>query len=433
MGAKAVLLCVSLAAICAAQQQDPIKILIQLRHKMADNIGRVPRYLCTEVVERQALRLASGQDKQRRCPEIMAAFSNPKEKVKPLSADRLRLDVALIDNRETYSWIGEGRFSDQSLSDLVKVGATSTGSFGTFLSAIFTQDSATFSYIGESQVNGRTVLQYAFQVPLWRSGYSIANTLLSRLTAYSGTFTADAQTLDLLNLEIRADEIPPELAICGATTTLEYTKLRINNLDFLLPSEVTMRITSINGMQSINRTTFDGCHEFLGESKLVFDDQPASSEIRSAEKPVTVELPAGLTIYIALAEKIDPASAAAGDHVKGRLTKPLRIPQSGLTIPKGTTLNGRICELLLKYGDTASLEFGLKWESMEFGGAKQTLAVSVEAVTPGTAKTLTQVREPSAFKDELAGYFFFPEIPKNYQIPIGFESVWLSFAAKPHR
>jgi hypothetical protein len=256
MRAKALLLCLALALCGFAQQQDPMKILIQLRHKVADSLSRVPRYLCTEVVDRQTLRISNNSRVPSSCPDLVTAVQESKAKEKLLSSDRLRLDVALADNREIYSWVGEGRFGDQSLSQLVRIGSTSTGSFAGFLHAIFAADGATFSYIGETQSNGHRVLQYGFAVPLWRSGYTIANASLRRVTAYGGTFIADAATLDLLRLEIQAESIPAELNICAASSTMDYAKLRIKNVDFLLPAEADTHVINADGRESINRTVF---------------------------------------------------------------------------------------------------------------------------------------------------------------------------------
>jgi hypothetical protein len=431
MRVKALLLCVALALCTFAQQQYPMKILIQLRHKVADSLSRVPRYLCTEVVDRQTLRIATNSRVPSSCPELVTAVQESKAKQKLLSSDRLRLDVALADNREIYSWVGEGRFGDQSLSQLVRIGSTSTGSFASFLHAIFAADGATFSYIGELQSNGHRVLQYGFEVPLWRSGYTIASASFSRLTAYRGTFTADAATLDLLRLEIQAESIPPELNICATSSSMDYTKLRINNVDFLLPAEADTHVISTEGRESVNRTVFSGCHQFLGESKLLLDDQPATSETASTQKARVIDLPPGTAVFTSLTEKIDPASAAAGDPIKGRLTKPIQIPNLGLTIPKGTLLNGRICQLFVQYDEWESLELGLKWESLEFEGAAHPLHLSLESAVPGTAKTADILVRQHGESDVTIGYFLFSEISKKYQIPAGFESRWTSLHPPP--
>jgi hypothetical protein len=422
MGARTILLGVALVAGCGAQQvTDPMQVLGQMRQRLAENVKRLPNFLCTEMVDRSTF---NAESKGASCSELGEA--------KRLhSTDRLRLDVGIANNHEIYSWVGEGRFGDQSLGDLVKTGTTATGSFSSFLSAIFATDAATFAYKGEADWNGRKALNYTFQVPLARSGYTLSSLMVSRRVAYSGTFSIDAQTLDLRQLEIRADDIPPELKMCSTSTVLIYKKVNLNRQDFLLPSEGTTQVISTNGSQSINRTVFSGCHQFLGESKLVFDDQPADGTAAQKAKAINLELPAGKSLFTELAENIDPNSAAAGEAIKGRLTNPLEIPALHLTIPKGTLLNGRLCELFVQYDPLKAIELGLKWETMAFQGNLYPLHLALDAALPDTAKVRdVQARaHPSGVfadpSDENTGYFLFLAIKKRYQIPAGFESIWI--------
>jgi hypothetical protein len=439
MGVKGFWLCAAMAATGYAQQ-DPMQLLIQIRHRVADRMNHIPRYLCTETVDRttRAPDPFYSRGKVESCASLEAAQRNRKLKMKMLTADRLRLDVAIIDNNESYSWVGEARFQDQSLSELVRIGSTSTGAFGSFLNAIFMSEGASYEYKGESQRQGRRALEYAFAVPLWRTSYIVANQTVSRRTPYSGTFAVDAQTLDLLRLEIHADSLAPELKMCELTTTLDYTQVHMNNLDFLLPSEADSLVINVDGHESLNRTVFSGCHQFMGESKLIFDDSAARVSAASQPPAQSIKIPAGLTLSIALAQVIDPAKDAAGDVVKGVLKKPLSLPASGLTIPKGTELSGRICELLMLYGeDATAVEFGIKWENMEFDGAQQPLELSVQSAVPGTAKAdgvkaspYARVRTPQPEENRI-GYFSFPSVRKSYRIPAGFESVWVTLPAAP--
>jgi hypothetical protein len=260
---------------------------------------------------------------------------------------------------------------------------------------------------------------------------------VNRLTGYSGEFSADANTLDLLSLQIHADAIAEDLNMCEVTTTLNYSRVRLNSLDFLLPSEAAMRILKPNGLLSDNRTIFSGCHQFAGESTLIFDGETSAPKAIAQLKPNAILLPGGLKVFIALVEAIDPAKAAAGDEVKGRLTKPISIPGSGITVPKGTPLNGRICELLLRHGSETSLDLGLTWESLNFGATTHVLNLALKSAVPGTAKVdKVHVRGPEIGNspppsEQGTGYFVFPEVKKSYQIPAGFEAEWMTLIAKP--
>jgi hypothetical protein len=437
MGVKGILLCAAFV-VTGYAQRDPMQLLIQIRHRVADRMSRIPRYLCTETVDRTTLGPDSfySNGHATSCASLLSPAPKHKTKMQLISADRLRLDVAIIDNTETYSWVGEGRFQDQALSEMVRMGATSTGSFGSFLQAIFLSDSASFAYQGEAEWKGRHALEYSFTVPLWRSSYVVANQTVSRRTAFSGSLTADAETLDLLRVVIQADALAPELQMCALITTLDYAPIRMNDLDFLLPTESSTQLINVNGHESHNRTAFSSCHQFLGESKLIFDDPATTAKVSGAPKQV-IEIPAGLTLSIALAQAIDPATEAAGDMVKGVLKQPVNVPASGLAIAKGTLLNGRICQLLVMYGEEPTVEFGIKWESLELDGAIRPLELSLQSAVPGTAKAESvhagsQPRGSTSQSGERGiGYFLFSGVRKNYRIPAGFESEWVTLPALP--
>jgi hypothetical protein len=134
-------------------------------------------------------------------------------------------------------------------------------------------------------------------------------------------------------------------------------------------------------------------------------------------------LPAGLIVSVALAQKIDPATGAAGDLVKGTLTKPISVPSLGLTIPPGTPLVGRITELLVQYDFETQVTLGLKWESIEFSGIKHDVEMALRSQVAGTAKVDdVQIRG----LEHGEGLFVLFDVPGKYQIPAGFESEWIT-------
>jgi hypothetical protein len=434
---RPILLCAVFAGACAAQT-DPVELLTQIRHRVADGVSRLPRYMCTETVDRGSFRPfdAGGKRERRSCPDVLDGGEKSPLKLRLFSSDRLRLDVAIADNSEMYSWVHEDSFGDRDLSDLVRQGAISTGEFSSFVRAIFETNAASFSFKGEAQVNGRKAFEYTFRVPLSRSGYTVSNKTLERLTGYSGSFSADAETLDLLNLEIQSDPLPAELGMCQIKTVLDYAQVRMNRADFLLPSEANMRIVEPDGSVSQNRSRFSGCHEFLGESKLIFDDQTAVESPVSAAPAQAIHLPPNLKVAAVLAQSVDPATAAAGDPVTGKLSRPVKDPSSHLVLPKGTELKGRILELRFSYTGTVSvLEFGLKWESFALNGANQPLDLLVKSAIPGSTKLpMVRSRWPdidATFRPESpgAGYFVFPDVPEKYKIPAGFEAEWVTVDA----
>ena len=414
---------------------DPSETLLKIRQQVAASISRLPNYMCTETVERQTFRLdplprvRDGDG----CEELIESLSKSPKNLKLESTDRLRLDVALNSKTEMYSWVGEGRFDDRNLSEIVNRGTTSTGAFGSFLHAIFVTSGPAFTYEGESQEDERHVLKYDFVVPITRSGYVVSNNSLSRVTGYKGTFTVDAKTLALLRLEIQTDPLPPELKVCRTNTAMDYTRVQMNGGDVLLASEATVRMLGTDGHQSQNRTAFKGCHQFMGESKLIFDEQPADGNISAstATKMKIVELPKGLKLPIALTQTIDPTTAAAGDVVTGRLSRAIKDSGSGLTVPKGVKLSGRILEIITyQTPQGANLELALKWESMEIDGAIHPLRLAVRSALSGSSRISPQhghfpeIRAMARSDEPGVGFFLFPLAVTNYKIPIGFEAEW---------
>ena len=167
-----------------------------------------------------------------------------------------------------YSWVGENRFRDRSLADLIGNGVISTGAFGTFLSGIFASNAASFTYDGNTDFNGRKLIEFGFRVPRDRSSYNIGNKTYDAMVPYDGTFLVDPKTFDLVRLTVNADRLPEELDACGITTNLDYGNVRLNDSEFLLPVSARLRVTNDDGSESDNRTVFSGCHEFLSDSTL---------------------------------------------------------------------------------------------------------------------------------------------------------------------
>jgi hypothetical protein len=187
-----VILMLSIPAGISAQDK-PINLLRLLQSKVADSVDRMPRYMCTQTIDRSQYEpdIPNGST---RCGE--GPTEGPKTHL--TTGDRLRLDVGIGATSEIYSWVGENRFNDRDLLDVVREGAISTGSFAAFLTAIFRTDAADFTSDGETTLNGRPVTKFGFRVPYERSHYLYGSGQHRVVTGYGGTFFVDRQTADLV-------------------------------------------------------------------------------------------------------------------------------------------------------------------------------------------------------------------------------------------
>lgn len=378
------LLCI-FASLVEAQQypphDDPKVLLFEVRKKVLQTVQRLPKYLCTETIDRSTFQ-PEATDRSRSCDDLASRRKKTDWRLHQDTSDRLRLDVAVSDHNEMYSWVGEDRFEDRSLADLVGRGTTVTGTFSASLSTIFGTNSASFTYDGDQTISGRSVVEFGFRVPVERSTYSIGTKSHHAIVGYEGTFLVDPRTFDLLRLTLLADQIPEQLNACETTTTLHYGRMQLNNSEFLLPTEASTHVIRADGSESENHAAFSGCHEFLGESTLRFDI-PSETERVAAQnrdsKPLT--LPTGLPFTIALTQAINTATAAAGDPIRAKLTSAIREKHHGILVPKGAAVTGRIVQIEWHYRpESQSLMMAVKLETVEANGVLQPFEAQLELV-----------------------------------------------------
>ncbi len=316
-----VLLLGSFAAF-AQTPASPEDLLLAARHKIMDTVNRLPKYMCTMTINRHQYEFATGR-RPRSCDDLAANKKIIRQDRRLSASDRLPIDVAISDIREMYSWSGANRFQDHDLGRIVNFGTTQTGDFSDFLRVIFGGgDRARFSYDGDVTISGRPASEYGLNVPLEKSNYDIKTEGAKVTTAYSGIFLVDSKTADLIHLVINTGILPPETGVCEVTQTLDYGRVRLNDADFLLPTEPLVHLTRPDGSESDNRTVYSACHEFRGESTLSFDDAPnaaGSTGPGEAVAPPATRVPPRLPFKLTLTQSIDTATAAAGDLIKAKL------------------------------------------------------------------------------------------------------------------
>jgi len=356
----------------SVQAESWLELLRRAQKKVGESLDSVPRYMCTETIDRSQYEPGS--------PGYKGDCDNPKRPAPRLSStDRLRLDVAMAANREMYSWVGESKFNDGDLFDIVREGAMSTGSFAAFLSAIFRDEYVNFTYDGDTTLNGRSLSEFGFQVPYERSHYSYGQGAHQVMTGYSGSFLVDPKTANLVRLEVRTSKLPSETGACYASTKLDYSEVRMKGIDFLLPAASELTIDNTDGAKAVNRMVFSSCHEFLGESTISFG-QVSSSAGRSAAHLAPPRFPAKLSFKIAIAQDFDMTAAAAGDPVKAKLMTPIKEGRKEFA-PPGAPVGARIVRIR-NYYDQSVIVLELKLETVSINGGSVPLVAEPD---PGEA------------------------------------------------
>ncbi|MBZ5619721.1 MAG: hypothetical protein LAQ69_13505 [Acidobacteriia bacterium] len=317
-------------ALYAQPSRDPVEVLGLARAKLLDTVEHLPRYTCVETIDRRYFeqrRLQQWPPPSRpSCQDALKAHDAGQASLQ--LTDRLRLDVAVANGHEIYSWAGAGRFESKQILELIGGGPIGTGSFGPFLISIFANPGIQFAYQGEETVDRQSLLAYQFRVPLELSHYELQAGNERRTIPYDGTFWLDPESADLRRLRVHASKLAEELGICEATTTVVFERARIGAGVYLLPNESRMRSVSI-GLESENVSAYSACREYRGESVVHFDEtEPVAPTSPPVADLPTGGLPRGLRILLAFEKEIDSETAAAGDPVVAKVRKDVIDPRS---------------------------------------------------------------------------------------------------------
>jgi hypothetical protein len=458
-------LCVGISS--AQNAEEPKEVLLRVRENIMSTVARLPKYVCTQTVDRKRYEPAdpeygtNGTRRRRSCDDTVADVRRGGWRRSLSSADRLRLDVAVnheiagMEN-EMYSWTGENRFSERDLFDFVRGGAVSTGSFTSMLTSIFGNNAARFTYDGDSTTGGRLLSEFGFHISREKSQYLYVygpSRERNVAMAYEGTVFADPRTTELIRLRIRTEQPPEETGVCELNQDLTYGRVHMNGSDFLLPSEAQVTVIHTDGTEAQNRITYSACHEFQGESTVRYE--VASGVERSVtQSPVqaaSFSVPAGLQFKVVFTDRIDAATAAAGDSIRGRLKTAIRDRNEKVLVAEGTPVTGRILGISRFYPQSSrvtesrkaparapSLVITVSLETVEIGGVPQPLKATFDSGVKRFVKQSSpfSVHVDIGSLDELhnhsddsdAAIFEFWDSNPDHAIKTGLESNWLTAA-----
>jgi len=359
-----------LASLAATAQTSPelapdVLRLAKVKRHMREMLLKQVNYTCQMSIQRSA-RL-----KPRRAFRLI---------------DQVRLEVALVDGKELFSWPGARKFDDRELRHMLG-GTTSTGSFASHARAIFFGAAPVFRYNGEQVLlDGSRVFEWSFDVAQPMSNYVMRITTAAgdrqATVGYRGIVQVHPQTLDLVRLKFEALDIPPHLALQSAGDDIEYRRQRIGEADYLLPASSDLRMIDIGGNESRNETRFHNCRQYAGESAIRFDEPPPETEANVPVKPPPT-LPPGMWLELQLVEAVPLEKAAIGDRIEAKLGRPARY--KGIDyLPKGTLFTGRVLGVRPVAGRTPAKAVTLIFDRFETDSGGADISLSLDDVTPAS-------------------------------------------------
>ncbi len=365
-----IFLCVSALCQTSPPPPSPAAVFQRARARLLADTKRMPRYTCEQNIVRYFYR-AKSSDPQT-CATILAKHEKRRHDAKPVSWDRLQLDVAIADDGEVHSWPGAPRFNEEEIRKLVNNGPFGSGDFSAFVSGIFAGGAA-IKFDGSRSLNRRTLFAYTFAVPKDFSHYRIATGEASLITAYDGSFLLDPQTADLTQLTVRTSELPEATRSCQALSQMDYGRIDIHGREVLIPSRTDLRMIYRDGREAVATTSYSNCHEYTSKAVLHFDEPAARQAVSrtepSAHIPAATALPEGLAFDCRILTPID-SDTSAGLPIEAILRSPLRDKNKTILAPRGAHIHGRLVRLADHKGALDYFEVGVRLESIELNGAE---------------------------------------------------------------
>ncbi|HEX4232619.1 MAG TPA: hypothetical protein VHZ07_28420 [Bryobacteraceae bacterium] len=313
-------------------------LLEKIRANVLEQVRIGGNYMCVQTADRHYFRpdesVRSGCDHPLKHPDKMTEFLS----------DRLRLDVAVSNDHEIYSWYGQQRFRNGAIDQVITTGPITSGGFGGFLRNIFLAGGIRFVYTGHFVLDGVPEDAFDYNVPLPCSTYAITTKRGPIVVAFKGSFTVNSITLELTKLTVEVPKAPSDSKICYALSSIDYQMAHISGNDVLIPSDFDFKLENTAHLVTDSRFDYRSCRAFKGESTISY---VISDDAASGPTPQVVKdpLPPNLEISVRLNTPISDRDSYTGDPVEGVLLRRIKLEHSGGTISKGAAVKGIISEL----------------------------------------------------------------------------------------
>lgn len=363
-----VLLPLSFFAVWPAAVQAEDEFLGRVLEQARAKIKQLPDYVCAQTVER--------------------AERGPREDSFKLK-DRLHLEVTSIGGKERFAKADSSRFDDRELREMVTRGVVSTGGYALFLKHVVQPGSAAFREGADAAIDGRKVRRYEFHVPLERSGYTISVPPHQARAPFHGSLMADADSGEVVRLEIIADEIPPELGFDRTQMILNYRVVRVGDVEFPFAASAESTSVAMDGNEFRNRAELGQCRRYAAESKLTFAGEESAAPAPNVHPGPAKErrLAAQSLVEVELDEAIDLATAVPDSLFRARLAEALKDGDT-LIAPAGAPVYGKLLELERVGRPVDRYEVVLRVDTLELPESGERIALAAKLRDTGGAPGL---------------------------------------------
>jgi hypothetical protein len=346
----------SFAIACCGEEITAQQAFNRAQEKVARQLSAVANYTCILTVERTLY-----LDRKKR---DTGCTGSDRASEKRFMHDRLRLDVAVSEGTEIFSWHGGQTFSSAGVNEIVKSGPISSGSFVGYLrNILFTPGVAI--HLDRAASTEKTY-KFNYYVPFDKSAYAVKGRRGDFIVPYHGSFALRSDTFDLQSLSVNATDVPPAAEVCSADTDISYQNLEVAGKSLLVPSTFQLHLLDTHAIDAWSQSQYTQCREFRGESTIRFDFDD-SAQTQSTAVVHDEWLPAGIDLHVRLNTTVTDGQTFTGDSVQGLLLNSFQVKGLNVTVPKGATVSGVVSKMELRYEPTRRYVVAIHWDRITFG------------------------------------------------------------------
>jgi hypothetical protein len=252
---ESVALCLLLGLTCAWAQKpsdaDSAALIERSRQKALDYTRLLPDFMCTQVV-RRATAAADGRR--------YGGWTN---------LDTLTVTLRYSHQKEEHTLVLiNGKPTDKKYDQLA--GGTSSGEFGGVLRMIFNPSSqASLEWESWKTVRKHRVAVYQYAVSAAHSPYYLGYQGHTAVVGIHGVLEIESETGEVLHFTYISYDIPQELGVQTAMTTVDYDFADVGGRNYLLPSRSETEIHAIS-LWARNHMEFHDYKKFGAESLIDF-------------------------------------------------------------------------------------------------------------------------------------------------------------------
>lgn len=360
--------------------------------------------------------------------------------------DLVRLEVAKAGGKELFAWPGARKFEDRPITDFVGAGLIGNGMYGLFAEDVFVNNVASMKVSGPEQLHGRPVVRVDYVVHAMKSTFTITTATGSAGVDYSGSWWIDPDTLDLLRLDIVAEEIPVHLRLSKLRMSIDYGAMNARGRQVSLALSSVIEMVHFSGEVHRDEIEFTNCREFSGEANLVFNVEETTNTNEGRGTPTTAfVVPGNLTIALRLQTPVDVRTASVGDGITARLEEDVK-DRHRVWLPRGSLVHGRIRWLEHRQQNSGYVLTGLEFSDAEIGHDRAEFIAHLESIQPSAGVEVDheerkEIKRTNHFYDlggggtvettivnsfdrklPGVGYLYLTSTP--FRLPEGFRMVW---------